>query len=140
MGPPWISAKNFLAVSTLRIWFDDRYAGLVVLPDIAIRPFEQLRVLVELVLEPRLPQGDFHLALTRVGVLPAIETNGAYNLVDVIDDALDHDRRVDAFRLLEEFRKRGLATINLFLDRNLALESHDILREFEQFLQKIDAD
>ena len=46
-----------------------------------------------------------------MGGLPAVETHGADNLVDVVDHPLDHDGRVDAFRLLEEFRQRGLIRI-----------------------------
>jgi hypothetical protein len=44
------------------------------------------------------------------------------------------------FACSEEFRKRGLTAINLFLDWNLTLKFHDIFCKFEQFLQKLDAD
>jgi hypothetical protein len=61
------------AERSLRL-FDCRYAGLVVLPDIAVRPFEQLRVLVELVparLGGRFPTSDHVLGHRGFGHLDA---------------------------------------------------------------------
>lgn len=76
----------------------------------------------------------FHLALAGVCVLPTVKTYGADNLVDVIDDPSNHDRRVTVLRLLEERSQRGFAAVDNFLDRRLALELHNVLRELEQFL------
>ena len=112
---------------------------LVILPDIPVRPVEQLRILVQLVLEQGLAQRDLHLTLTCMGVLPAVEPDLADDLVDVVDDPLDHDGCLAVLRFLEQLRKRSLAAVDLFLNRHLAFQVDDISGEFQQFLEEVDA-
>ena len=61
---------------------------LVILPDIAVGAVEQLGILVELVLEKRLAKGLLDLAFASMRGLPAVETDRAYDLVDIVDDPL----------------------------------------------------
>lgn len=51
------------------------------------------------------PESQFHLALTGMRALRAIEKRDADDLVDVIDDALDRD---GCFGLLDQLRRRRL--------------------------------
>ncbi len=64
----------------------------------------------------------------------------ADDLVDVVDDALDDDRRVLVPRLLEELGERGLAELLVAIGCGRALGSDDVAREVEQLLQELDAD
>jgi hypothetical protein len=45
-------------------------------------------ILVELVLEQGLAEGHLDLPLAGMGVLPAVNTDVAHDLVDVVDDSL----------------------------------------------------
>jgi hypothetical protein len=92
-----------------------RFIELVVLSDIAISTVEQFHVLVKLVLEQRLSQRFLHLALAGMGVLPAVEPDVAYDLINVVDHSLDHDRGVAILCFLEEFGEGGLTSF-LLLD------------------------
>jgi hypothetical protein len=47
---------------------------------------------------------------------------------------------VSPFFACSKISERGLAAVDLLLDRGLALEFDHVLREFEQLLQEIDAD
>ena len=59
---------------------------LVVLPDIPVRAIEQLRILMQFVLEQSFAERDLDLTLARVGVLPTVEANLPDDLVDVINE------------------------------------------------------
>ena len=61
------------------------------------------------VLEQRLPLRLLHFPLAGVGALPALEADVADDLVDVVDDALDQDRRPLVAGLLEQLGQRRLA-------------------------------
>ena len=67
-----------------------------------------------------------------VGVLPAVEADDTNDLVDVVDDALDDDRRLGVLHRLEQLGQRGLAAVDLLLGHDLALGLDDVLRELEQ--------
>jgi len=67
----------------------------IILPDIRIRPVEQVLILMQLVLPQRLPQRLLDLPLAGDGLLPAGEADDAHDLVNVVDDALDHDGGVE---------------------------------------------
>ena len=77
---------------------------------------------MELVLKKGFAKRDFDLALPCVSVLPAVEAHRPHDLVDIVDHPLDHDRGVTVLRPLEEFSERGLAAVDLLLDRGFALE------------------
>jgi hypothetical protein len=69
--------------------------GLVVLPNVAVCPLEEFRILMKLVLEQRLPQRHLNLTLPPMRILPSVEADVADYLVNVIDDPLDDNRRLD---------------------------------------------
>jgi hypothetical protein len=112
----------------------------VVLPDVPIGAIERLLVLVELVLEERLAGRHLHLTLTRVGLLPAGESDIAHDLVDVGHDALDDDRRVLVSGVLEELSERRLAEVFFCDGLGGVLGGDDVAGELEECLQELDAD
>ena len=85
---------------------------LIILSYVAVRPIKQICVLVQLVLEERLAQCLLDLALAGVRRLPAVEAHRPNDLVDVVDDALDDDRRVIVLGFLEQLGQRGLAAVD----------------------------
>jgi hypothetical protein len=49
---------------------------------------------MELVLEERATKRSLDLALACSGLLPTVEPNDSHDVIDVVDDALDDDRRL----------------------------------------------
>jgi hypothetical protein len=113
--------------------------GSVVLPNVPIRPVEQLLILMQLVLEQRLSESHLDLALAGVSVLPSVESDVADDLVDVVHNALDHDRRLLVLRLLEQLGQCSFAQ-RLVSDRLGGLLRRDhVPSQVEQCLQEVDA-
>jgi hypothetical protein len=99
----------------------------VVLPHIPVRPVKQLLILMQLVFEQGLSERHLDLPLAGVGVLPAVEADVADDLVNVVDDALDHDRRLGVLRLFEQLRQRGFPQ-RLVRDRTYPRITMDLAR------------
>lgn len=57
-----------------------------------------------------------------------------HDLVDVIDDALNHDGRIAILCFFEQFCQSRLALINAFFRRRLPLKLDYVFGESEQFL------
>ena len=83
--------------------------GLVVHPDVPIGSVKKLLILVELVLEKRLAESHLNLSLPRMRVLPAIKPHETNDLVNIIHDPLDNDRRLLIPHFLEELREGARA-------------------------------
>lgn len=75
-----------------------------------------------------------------VGVPPTVESDDADDLVDVVHNSLDHDRRLVVLGFLEEFGEGGYASVLVFDRRGGLLGCDHVSGEVEQFLQELDAD
>ena len=79
------------------------------LPDVPVRLLKDRGVWVQLVVEQRPAEVLLHLSRACVCVLPVVETHCSHNIVDVVDDPLDHDGRLAVRRLHEDQRPQFLA-------------------------------
>src|SRR5206468_310077 len=109
----------------------------VVFANVAVRALEKLNVLVQLKLEKCLPERLPNLSFTRVSGLPTIEPDGPNNLIDVINDTLDHYRRIAIARLFEKFGQGSFPAVDIFLLRSFALGLHYVFCQRKKLLQEI---
>lgn len=71
--------------------------------------------------------------------MPAGETHQTHDLVDVVDHALDHHRRLGIAGLLKQLGERRLAAVFVLFRRGFFLGFDQLARQFEQFLEEGDA-
>ncbi len=98
----------------------------IVLTDVGVSLIEKLGILVKLVLEQRLPQCLFELSLAGMSGLPTFKSNGAHDLVYVVNNPLDQHGGLAMF-FLEEFGQGCLAAIDVFFSGRLAFGFHHFL-------------
>ena len=72
-------------------------------------------------------------------MLPVGEADFLHDVVDVRDDALDDDVGVLALGFLEQFGQRFLGPVALFLGVDFLLGFDDLLGQFEDCLQELEA-
>ncbi len=83
------------------------------------------------VFEERLAKCELRFALAGMSALPAVETNNANDLIDIVHNALNDDRRVWISYFIKEQRQRRLALRLSLNGRRCALGSHDVTRQSE---------
>ena len=76
-------------------------------------------------------QGFSYFALTGFGSLPAVKADLADDVVNVIHDALNHNGRVSAAGLLEEFSEGGFAAVFIYFRRDFLLGIDQIAGEIK---------
>jgi hypothetical protein len=82
---------------------------------------------MQFVFEERLPKGFLNFPLTSVSGLPSVKADRTNDLIDVVNNSLDHNRRVPVLRLLEQRREGCLAAVELLFNGRLAFDFHDKL-------------
>ncbi len=80
-----------------------------------------------------------HFAFPGIRRLPLREADFADDVVDVVDDAGDHDGRINVAGLLEEFGQGGAAAVFVFFGRDFFLGVDHVTGQVEQGFQEGDA-
>ena len=94
---------------------------------------------MQLVFQEGPPEFLLHQTLALRGVLPVGEAHFLHDIVNVRDDALDDDVRVGVLRFPEEFRQRFFGTVALFFGIGFFLGFDDLLGDFEDLLEELQA-
>ena len=84
-------------------------------------------------------QGALDFFLPRRCVLPAVESDEAHDVVDVANDALDHDGRVLGLDAVEKLRESGFTFVLLFFRNDFLFGARGFAGELEELAQELDA-
>lgn len=113
--------------------------GLIILFDVTVGLIENIFVL-DLILDPdNAAESLLDFLLACGGVLPSIEADDLYDIIDIFYDTLDDYRRALIADSVEEFGQSG-DTFIYFLNRdNFLFSLYSFLCKIQQELQKLDA-
>src|ERR1017187_5053541 len=111
----------------------------IVLADVGVGFVEKILVAVEFVFEEGFSQFLLHEAFALGGVLPIGEADLLHDVVYVGDDALDNDVGVVALGFFEQLGQGLLRPVALLGGIGFLLGLYDILDQFEDFFQELEA-
>jgi len=94
---------------------------------------------VEFVLCQRPQQRLAHFPFAAFGGLPIGEADLADDVVDIVDDAFDHDRGVGRAGLLEEFGQGGFGAVFIFSGGDFLFGVDQVVGQVEQGFKEGDA-